>query len=170
MLEKLANQTAYKTCALAGSLVAILLPFFASQYISSLEEKAVSIFEQGILTKLDLESTQIQFKLINDAIAASQNDVIAPNTVDYTESELEHLQAESLNLNSQIESLALSVGTIEATKKAIITEVKLTIFLSFLVMLISTLIAAFGYLGWYFHIRIYQERRSEFGEGRYTDK
>ena len=170
MFEKLTTNTAYKTCALIGSLFVFLMPYFAWQYISDSEDRILSVLEQGVLTKLDLESMQIQYRLIQDAISASQSGSNDPNAVDYTESELEHLRAESLNLSTQIQTLALDLGTVEATKKAILSEVKLIAGLCFIVMLFAMLFAAYGYLGWYFHIRIYQERRSEFGEGRVTDQ
>ncbi len=170
MLDKLTTHTAYKTCALIGSLIVILMPYVAWQYISDTEDRVLSVLEQDVLTKLDLESMKIQYQLIQNAISASQSNSNNPNAVDYSESELEHLQAESLNLRTQIESLALDLGTVEATKKAIIWEVKLIAGLCFIIMLLAMLIAAYGYLGWYFHIRIYQERRSEFGESRVTDQ
>ena len=170
MLEKLATQFAYKIFALSGLLIALLTPYFGWQYTKKLETKAVLIFEQVILTQLDLESLHQQYQSIQKAISASRGEANDVNSVDYSESELEHLQAESQHINAQIEALAIDAGTMKAAKKAIITEVKLAFIIIFFVMLVSTLAAAFGLLGWYFHIRIYRERRSEFGEGRISDQ
>lgn len=170
MLEKLATQSAYKVFALTGLLLVVITPYVAWQYVTKLEDKAVSIFEQSILTRLDQESLQEQYQSIQNAISASLDRTDSNEAVNYSASELEYLRAESYNLTTQIESLAIDAGTFAAAKKAIIKEIKIAFVLSFVIMLCSMLLAAFGFLGWYFHIRIYQERRSDFGEGRFTDR
>jgi hypothetical protein len=169
MLENLTTKTAYRYFAATGLFLVVLTPYLGWNYLNTLEQKAVSIFEQSILTDLDLESTKLQYRSIQNAITASQKTSGDPDSIDYTSSQIEYLQSEANLLNNQIELLAIDAGTLTATKKAMIDHLKLAFTISFIVMLIAMLLASFGLLGWIFNVRIYQERRSELRQGRITD-
>ena len=161
MFDRLTTQTAYKTFAFLGLTIVVLSPYLAWQYISGIEPEATTIFEQSILNRLDLESTQLHFLSIKNAIAANRHKPDDPDAISYSASEVEHLQAEAINLSNQIEQLTIDGRTLMAAKKALVTDIKMAFAITLITMIVAMLLAVFGLLGWSFHIRIYQERRNE---------
>lgn len=169
MFDKLTTQTTYKIILFIGLAIVAVSPFLAWKYISNLEQAAVTIFEQSILNRLDLESTQLHYQSVQNVIAASQKTTDDPDAIDYSSSEMEHLQTEAVNLSDQIAQLKVDAGVLASAKTALITDIKIILVIIFIVMLVAMLLAAFGLLGWYFHIRIFQERRNESRQERITD-
>ncbi|MBN1377888.1 MAG: hypothetical protein JXA04_01480 [Gammaproteobacteria bacterium] len=159
MLEKITTQTTYKIFTAIGFIIVALTPWFGRGYVENIEQMAVAVFEQSILTRLDLESTQLQYQSIQNAITASHRQSDDPDAVDYTASQVEQLETEAANLNIQIKQLLIQADTLEATRKTIITEFKIALVFAFVLMLIAMLLASFGLLGWIYHVRVFRERR-----------
>ena len=160
MLEKLTTQTAYKILAVSGLLIVALAPYVGWKYLASLESEAISVFESSILNRLDLESTQQQRLSLENAIAISRQQPDHPDAVDYSAAELKLLQAESDNLSARIKLLTDEHSELEVAKQSLINTTRIAFVTIFAVMLIAMLLTFLGVLGWYFHVRIYQERRS----------
>lgn len=168
MLDKLTTQTAYKIVALTGIFLVVLSPYIAWKFFVDLEYDAVTLFEQSILSRLDRESTQLHYRSVQKAIAVSRQESDDPESVDYSDSEIDRLQEEAANLTRQIAQLTVDAGTLASAKQALILKIKIALAITFLVMLTAMLLAVFGLMGWTFHIRIYQERRGS-GQRRATD-
>lgn len=169
MLDKLTTQTAYKIIALTGIFLVVLSPYVAWKFFADLEHEAVTLFEQSILSRLDRESTQLHYRSVQKAIEVSRHESDDPESVDYSDSEIERLHEEAANLTRQIAQLAVEAGTLRSAKQALMLKVKLALSITFLAMLTAMLLAVFGLMGWTFHIRIFQERRGS-SQGRATDK
>jgi len=160
MPAKLTTQVVYKILAVSGLLIVALTPYLGWKYFVALESRATSVFEQSIFSRLDLESTQQQYQSLENAIAASRQNPDHPDAVDYSASELKILQDELNTINARLNRLTDDLNTLEAVKQSLIKDAKLALGYMFALMSVAMLLASLGILGWYFHVRIYRERRN----------
>ena len=151
------TQTIYKLSAFFGTAVVLLVPFVSWTHITALEPPAVQAFEQYILAELDMRSLNKQLESIEFAI--SQSSIGSEMAVNYSPSELETLAGEAELLQSGIEQRFLALDRLGREKSSIIAEIKLTVAATIVILAVGMVFAIFGFVAWYFHIQILEDRR-----------
>ncbi|HED33818.1 MAG TPA: hypothetical protein ENJ08_06320 [Gammaproteobacteria bacterium] len=164
----------YKICALLGTLIIILDIVFSLQRIQSFESLVSEIFELKIKTQMEIDGLQQEIshikkvreksdaqKKISDLQQGVQQPVEGVNvdSVEYTPYEVERLGDELRNLKLHLQEKKLDLIESNSEKKHVMNEVRVLFFLSLVFLVIGTLLAAFGYLAWYFKIELFEDRR-----------
>lgn len=158
MARSFTIETAYKLSALFGTAIVLLVPFISWTHIAGLEPRATEAFEQYILADLDQHSLNEQLKSIEFAI--NQSTTGSEIAVNYSPAELETLAGEAELLRDQAEQRFLALNMLGAEKHSIIAELKLTIAGTIIVLAVGMVFAVFGFVAWYFHIQILEDRRN----------
>ncbi len=156
--NSLASGIVYKSLALFGTLLTLLTPYLSWTHLTKLEPYAVEIFEQQIIIDLDIRSLNQQYGSLENAIESSNNRNRG-NSIQYSETQLEQLKIESAALDQQIEQRVGDLDAVQAEKNSLISNVKITVGITLIVLTVAMVMAIFGFLGWYFDIKIFQERR-----------
>lgn len=157
MLDKFASELTYKLLAATGILLILLLPYASWQYAKNLEQEVLPILQQQILVDLDLQSLKNQFDSLSTAIKSTESN--NPDAVEYTVSELANLYAESESISAQIETLYMHKAEIQLSKHLLIKRAKWVFFVVVGSLMVAAVMTVLGCLGWFFHVRIYEERR-----------
>lgn len=158
MPRSLTSQTVYKLSAFIGTAIVLVVPFVSWAHITGLEPRAARAFEQYILADLDKRSFNDQLESIEFALRqpASDPDV----AVDYTPAQLGALAREVKVLRNQIQQRVNALETLDKEKDSIVAEIKLTIAATIVILAIGLVFAIFGFVAWYFHIQILEDRRA----------
>jgi hypothetical protein len=157
MAQSPSIQTIYKLSAFFGAAIVLLVPFVSWTHISALEPRAVQAFEQYILAELDERSLNQQLESIE--LAIDQSTTGTEMAVNYSPEELETLADEAELLRGQIEHRFLALDELKREKNSIITEIKLTVAASIILLAAGLVFAIFGFVAWSFHIQILEDRR-----------
>lgn len=150
-------QTIYKLSAFFGTAIVLLVPFISWTHISTLEPRAVQAFEQYILADLDKRSLNQQLESIE--LAIHQTTSGGEMAVNYSPEELQTLAGEAELLRIQIEHRFLALSGLKQEKNSIITEIKLTVAATIILLAAGLVFAIFGFVAWSFHIQILEDRR-----------
>lgn len=157
MAKSLTNQTVYKLGAILGIAIVLLVPFISWTHIAGLEPRATRAFEQYILADLDKRSLSEQLKSIEFAMSQSTTD--SEIAVNYSPAELGALAREAKQLGVQIEQRFRALEMLDDEKRSIVAEIRLTIAATIVVLAIGMVFTIFGFIAWYFHIQILEDRR-----------
>lgn len=159
----------YKICALLGTLIIILDIVFSLQRIQSFESLVSEIFELKIKTQMEIDGLQQEISHINrvyeksdaqkDASGSQKAAGTNVDSVEYTQYEVERLRNELRNLKLHLQEKKLDLAESNNEKKHVMNEVRVLFFLSLIFLVVGTLLAAFGYLAWYFKIELFEDRR-----------
>jgi hypothetical protein len=152
------TQTIYKLSAFFGTAITLVVPFVSWTHITGLEPRAVQAFEQHILAELDMQSLNKQLGSIEYAI--DQSKVGSEMAVNYSPAELATLAGEVESLRGQLEQRSLALGRLDREKNSIIAEIKLTVAATIVILAVGMVFAIFGFVAWYFHIQILEDRRA----------
>jgi hypothetical protein len=152
------SDTVYKLCAVLGTFIAALAPYISWQYVQNFEDEATAVFERQILTELDLESLNAQFNSLKSAIESGRQS--GEDSTDYTPEQIQHMLGDSEALHRRIEQTQTERRRLETAKRNLIGDIKLLFIATVAVTVIGAVAAIAGFLGWYFHVQIFQERRS----------
>lgn len=158
MLEKTSPDLVYKLFAVLGTLTVALAPYAAWQRLDAFETRATSLFEQHILAELDLQSLKQQFHALQRAVEAGRGD--AGDEADYSPSQLRQMVEEAELLNRRIEESYTELQALEKAKRELTGDLKWLFMLTLLLTSAGMILAVFGLLGWFFHVRIFRERRA----------
>lgn len=158
MPRSLTSQTVYKLSAFIGTAIVLAVPFVSWTHITGLEPRAAQAFEQYILADLDRRSLNEQLESIESVLRQPAED--SDTAVDYTPAQLGSLAREAKTLGTQIQQRVNALETLDKEKGSIVTEIKLTVAATIVVMAIGMVFAIFGFVAWYFHIQILEDRRA----------
>lgn len=151
-------QILYKFSLLTGITVSLATPFFGWSYVQQMERQATRLFEQTILAKLDLGSLQSQYQSLQQVTGSN---TASENPIEYSERQMKVLEAEALVVGSQVNKLQARLDTLEQAKTAITSKIKIAFITAVLLMSGGIVLTLAGFLGWYFHVQIFSERRSK---------
>ena len=154
----------YKISALLGTLIIILAVSFSWMRIQLFEKSVSTVFEQIVTTKFEVEGLKQELahieKVLNAVgqLADKKEDVVV-DEIPYSKYEIERLQNDKANIQMYIKEKELDLLGSDGAKIHVVNEVRI-LFIVVLVMLVfGTLLAAFGYLGWYFKVELFEDRR-----------
>lgn len=157
--RKLRGETLYKISAITGIVIVLLAGYTGWTNITQLEPRAIAIFEQHILASLDARSLNTQTEAIEYAITQSRA-AHPEHGLDYSESELDTLEQEAVLLREQLNEQLATLTRLDAEKRSIVIDIKITLIACILALTIGMVFAVFGFVAWYFHIQILEDRRT----------
>lgn len=153
----------YKTCAFAGTLIIIITVVYGWMRIQQFEKNVFVVFEQLVTENLEAESLKDELQHIDKVLRMtadkSSADKVETDAVEYSSYEIERLRNDRDNLLLYMKEKNLAVAQSTLTKKHIMNEVRVLFVVSLGFLVVGTLLAALGYLGWYYRIEMFEERR-----------
>ncbi len=156
----------YKICALLGTLIILLDVGFSWLRIQAFESSVTEIFEAIVRTQMELDGIEQELIHINKVLSAADStegkvESIEVDEISYNPYEIERLRAEQTNLNLFKREKQLDMTSLNGEKKHVMNEVRILFLISLVFLVIGTLLAAFGYLAWYFRVELFEDRRKK---------
>jgi hypothetical protein len=156
----------YKTMAVLGLLVIIAIIVLSWLRIEKFEQTVTDIFEEIVTANMEVSGLQTELGHINKVLlkANLQEDkklTVIVNDVSYAIYEIERLRAEKSNILLHIKEKELGLITSLNVKKYVMNEVRLLFVTALAFLLLGTLMTAFGFIGWYFKIELFEDRRKQ---------
>jgi nitrate reductase NapE component len=156
----------YKISAILGLLVIILVLSFAWLRMNQFEQSVSMVFEKIVITNMEVnglkdELTHIDkvLSLVDSADAMTTREEIIVDDIPYSKYEIERLRNEKQNILLHIKEKELDLGESSSVKNHVMNEVRLLFGVSLFFLVIGTLLAAFGFLAWYFKVEMFEDRR-----------
>jgi hypothetical protein len=154
----------YKTCALAGTLIIIVTVAYAWMRIHQFEQNVFVVFERMVTDNLEAESLKEELQHIEKVLrmaADKSAENVEVDTVQYSGYEIERLRNDRESLTRYMQEKNLELAQSAYAKKHIMNEVRVLFVVSLGFLVAGTLLAALGYLGWYYRIEMFEERRHQ---------
>ena len=154
----------YKISALLGTLIILADLGFSWMRIQTFENTVTEVFESMVTTQMEIDGLRQELQHIDKALAQStelkaDSSAVQVDGVEYTEYEIEKLNNEQASIQLFIQEKQLDLVGISSEKKSIMNEVRILFLISLLFLVMGTLLAAFGYLAWYFKVELFEDRR-----------
>lgn len=154
----------YKICALVGTLIILLDAGFSWVRIGSFEKTVTEVFESIVRTQLEMDGLQqeslhldkVLQKVVDKDIPA---EMVVVDEIEYSPYEIERLRNERSSIKLYLQEKKLSMVVLSSEKKHIMNEVRILFLMSLIFLILGTLLAAFGYLAWYFKVELFEDRR-----------
>ncbi len=156
----------YKICALLGTLIILLDVGFSWLRIQAFESSVTEVFESIVRTQMELDGIDQELIHVNKVLSGSKSESgkvesIEVDGVTYNAYEIERLRTEQANLNLFKREKQLDMVTLNDEKKHVLNEVRILFLISLVFLVVGTLLAAFGYLAWYFRVELFEDRRKK---------
>ena len=154
----------YKVSALLGTLIILADLGFSWMRIQAFEDTVTEVFESMVTTQMEIDGLRQELEHIDKALAQSAalkagSSAVQVDGVEYTEYEIEKLNNEQASIQLFIQEKQLDLVGISSEKKFIMNEVRILFLISLVFLVMGTLLAAFGYLAWYFKVELFEDRR-----------
>jgi hypothetical protein len=151
----------YKASALLGTLIILLDIGVSWSRINAFENSVSNVFESIITTQMLVEGLQQELQHIDTALAQYQSgdQPVSVDGVEYNLQQLQRLRNEHADIKLYMREKQRDIQVLKKQKKFIMNEVRVLFLLSLLFLVIGTLLAAFGYLAWYFKVELFADRR-----------
>jgi hypothetical protein len=117
--------------------------------LNRIEPQAMDILRQQILAELDLRSFHQQLQ----SLEAEERQAAA----DYSAQQLEILKADMQVLRQETLAATEKLGQISLERAELTGNIKITLLVTLAVLSASLMLIIFGFIGWYFRIRILEE-------------
>ncbi len=156
----------YKISALLGTVFIVATVSFAWIQIQKFENSVNDIFENIVITQLEVDGLKLELEHINKALALGSHtddkeSVATVDKVPYTDYEIQHLENEKNSILLHIKEKELELAGSSGMKKHVMNEVRFVFVMAFSGLLVGTLMAVLGYLGWYFKLEFFEDRRRQ---------
>lgn len=154
----------YKFCALLGTLIILLDIGFSWMRIQAFESSVTEVFESIVRTQMEVDGIDQELIHVNKVLSQQNDNAEEGKTaeidgVEYTPYEIERLRAEQGNLQLFKQEKQLDLASLDSVKKHVMNEVRILFLISLIFLVMGTLLAAFGYLAWYFKVELFEDRR-----------
>lgn len=156
----------YKTTAILGLLVIIATTVLSWMRIDVFEQTVSNVFEEIITSNMEVDGLNVELGHINKVLQASDDsedkkEAVIVDEVPYQAYEVERLRAEKNNILLHVKEKELGLITSSNIKNHVLSEVRLLFIAALMFLLVGTLMAAFGFIGWYFKIELFEDRRKK---------
>jgi hypothetical protein len=154
----------FKICAISGTLIILVTVSYAWMRIQQFEQNVVLVFEKMVTENLEAESLKDELQHVDKVLRMARDksaDSIVVDGVEYSSYEIERLRNDSENMMGYMKEKNLALAQSAVTKKHIMNEVRFLFVLSLAFLVVGTLLAAMGYLGWYYRVEMFEERRRQ---------
>jgi len=153
----------YKICALLGTLVILLDAGFSWMRIQSFENTVTEVFESIVRTQMEMDGLQQELshmdKVLRTVVNNEPSSEVVVDDIEYSPYEIERLKNEQVSIKLHLQEKQLALVALSSEKKYIMNEVRLLFLMSLIFLILGTLLAAFGYLAWYFKVELFEDRR-----------
>jgi len=150
----------YKICALLGTLIIFLDIGGSWVRIQNFENSVTEIFESMVRTQMEIDGLDQELAHIDKVLGSDQNPEQTGGVV-YTPYEKERLKNEQGNIRLYMQEKQLDLVSLNSQKKHVMNEVRILFLISLVFLVLGTLLAAFGYLAWYFKVELFEDRRKK---------
>jgi hypothetical protein len=156
----------YKAIAILGLLVIISTIVLSWVQIEKFEQTVSDVFEEIITSNMEVDGLNIELQHINKVLqVANQNtdkkQAVTVDDVPYEVYEIERLRAEKKSILLHTKEKELDLVTSSNIKNHVMNEVRLLFIAALAFLLLGTLLTAFGIIGWYFKIELFEDRRKK---------
>lgn len=152
----------YKICAIVGTLLIIITVAYAWMRIQQFEQSVFVVFEKMVTEQLEVDSLKDELKHIDKVLNKTTdkpNATVVVDGVEYSSYQIERLRIDRVNLQGYYQEKNLALAQSSIIKKHIMNEVRILFMVSLGFLVVGTLLAALGYLGWYYRVELFEERR-----------
>ncbi len=156
----------YKVCAFSGLLVIILVTSLSWMRMKQFEQSVSLVFEQIVVTNLEVTGLKDELEHINKVLeivdssgAITTQEEIIVDDISYSKYAIERLRNDKKNILLYIKEKELDLVESSDVKKHVMNEVRLLFGVALLFLVVGTLLAAFGFLAWYFRVELFEDRR-----------
>jgi len=153
----------YKVCALLGTLIILLDAGFSWMRIQSFESTVTEVFESIVRTQMEMDGLQQELLHMDKVLKAVEGkeavSEIVVDDIGYSPYEVERLKNEQGSIKLYLQEKQLALVALSSEKKYIMNEVRILFLMSLIFLILGTLLAAFGYLAWYFKVELFEDRR-----------
>ena len=157
-------QRFYKISAILGTLFIISILIFSWVRVEKFENTISDVFEEIVTARLEVDGLKEQLQHIDNVLSVvSKNmageEIITVDGIEYSSYEIKRLRSERSSMLLHIKEKELELEGSAGIKQHMMNEIRLLFILALSFLLLGTLMAAFGYLGWYFKIEMFEDRR-----------
>ena len=152
----------YKICAIVGTLLILVTVSYAWMRIQQFEHNVFVVFEKMVTEQLEADSLKDELRHIDkvlNKVAEKPNATVVVDGIEYSSYQIERLRIDRSNLSSYFQEKNLALAQSSIVKKHIMNEVRILFMVSLAFLVVGTLLAALGYLGWYYRVEMFEERR-----------
>lgn len=163
-LFKSTAQRFYKFAAILGTLLIISILVFTWHRVEKFESTMSNVFEGIVTARLEVDGLKEQLQHIDNVLSeVSKNQagdqIVTVDGIEYSSYEIKRLRSERGSMMLHIREKELELEGSSDIKQHVMNEVRLLFITALSTLLLGTLMAAFGYIGWYFKIEMFQDRR-----------
>ena len=156
----------YKILAVLGLLAIIATIVLSWLRIDSFEKSVSTVFEEIITSNMEVNGLQAELGHITKVLQASSEnqDKQKPVIVDdvpYDFYSIERLREERDNILLHVKEKELNLVSSLNIKNHVMNEVRLLFVAALAFLLLGTLMMAFGLIGWYLKIELFEDRRKK---------
>ena len=153
----------YKICALLGTLIILLDAGFSWVRIGAFEKTVTEVFESIVRTQVEidglLQESSYLDKVLQNVVDKEASTETLDDDIEYSSYEIERLKNEQDSIKLFLQEKQLALVALSGEKKHIMNEVRILFLMSLIFLILGTLLAAFGYLAWYFKVELFEDRR-----------
>ena len=152
----------YKLCAFLGTIIIIADLALSWVRIDAFEQNVTEVFESMVRTQMEmdgLEQEMVHVRKVLDQSDGGAKDTVTVDGVEYTSYEIERLKSEQSSIQLYMQEKQLDLASLMSQKKFVMNEVRILFLISLMFLVLGTILAAFGYLAWYFKIELFEDRR-----------
>lgn len=156
----------YKLCAMLGTIIILADIALSWSRIQAFENSVTEVFESMVRTQMEIDGLTQELTHVNKVLAAAASDAsesatTAVDGIEYSDYEVERLQSDKSNLKLFLQEKQIDIVSLTSEKKHIMNEVRILFLISLMFLVMGTLLAAFGYLAWYFKVELFEDRRKK---------
>jgi hypothetical protein len=143
------TQAIHKLFMLGGVVATAATLYLAWTLLNRIEPQAMDVLRQQILAELDLRSFHQQLQ----SLEAEERQAAA----EYSPQQLEILRADMQVMQKETRAATEKLGQISLKRSELTANIKITLMVTLIVLSASLMLIIFGFIGWYFRIRILEE-------------
>jgi uncharacterized protein YacL (UPF0231 family) len=154
----------YKILAIVGTLLVVLVLALSWIRVQKFEHTVLDVFEKMAVDNLEAESLKEDLQHIDKVLQQVDqqkggNIEVTVDGIQYTSYEVERLRAEKNNILLYMREKDLDIATSSGARDHVMTEIRILFMLSLVLLMLGTLMATIGYIGWYFRLELFEDRR-----------
>ena len=154
----------YKICALLGTVVIVADIGLSWARIQTFEHSVTQVFESMVRTQMEVDGLQQELTHVDKVLSQATQirtgeEKVTADGIEYTDYEVERLKSDKGNLKLFLQEKQLDIVGLTSQKKHVMNEVRILFLVALLFLVMGTLLAAFGYLAWYFKVELFEDRR-----------
>jgi hypothetical protein len=143
------TENIHKLFMLAGIVAMTATLYLAWMLLQRIEPQAVDLLRQEILAELDLQSFHQQMHALETEEQAAG--------AEYSPQQQDILQADMRVVQQEMRAATDKLKHLNLQRAELAGNVKLTLLTIFIVLSASLMLIIFGFIGWYFRIRVVEE-------------